>query len=120
MDENGVINEKLLAENSDFLKAVVKAKTIEEARSICVEYNIELPDDVWKKIQDSYCNGNLDIDELSDDDLDAVSGGGQRGKAFLNLLGGVAGLGAAIAMGSPLGILVAFGWIGYYAYTTFG
>lgn len=120
MNENGIINEELLAENSDFLKAVLKAKTIEEARGICAEYNVELPDDVWEKAQDSYCNRNLNTDELSDDELDAVSGGVARGKAMLTLLTSVSTLAGAITMGTPLGILLACGWVGYNLYTTFG
>ena len=75
MNENFVIDEKLVSENSDFLKAVAAAKTVEEAQSICAEYNIELPKDAWEEIQRSYQSGKLGEGELSDDDLDAVSGG---------------------------------------------
>lgn len=115
MDENAVINEKLLAENADFLKAVVEAKTIEEAQTVCAEYNIELPENIWKEIQDSYHAG-----ELSEDDLDAVSGGRKiNGNHLLSALGGVVGLGAVIAAGSAAGVLVACAWIGYHAYKTF-
>ena len=79
MNENIVIDEKLISENSDFLKAVVVAKTVEEAQSICAQYNVELPKDVWEEIQRSYQSGKLDEGELSDDDLDAVSGGMKLG-----------------------------------------
>ena len=119
MNENFVIDEKLVSENSDFLKAVAAAKTVEEAQSICAEYNIELPKDAWEDIQRSYQSGKLGEGELSDDDLDAVSGGRINGDHWLAALGGVAGLGATIALGNPLGMLVACAWIGYHAYKTF-
>lgn len=114
MNENVVINEELIAENSEFLKAVVSAKTIDEAKNICAEYNIELPEDVWKQIQDSYRNG-----ELSEDELDSISGGKVNGDHLLNAIGGVVGLGATIAAGSAAGVLVACAWVGYHTYKAF-
>lgn len=114
MNENVVINEELLAENSDFLKAVLGAKTVEEAQNICAEYNIELPEDKWRDIQDSYRNTG----ELGEDDLDAVSGG-VNGNSLLTTIASVVGLGAAVAAGSAAGVLVACAWIGYHGYKTF-
>jgi hypothetical protein len=114
MNENIVIDEKLVIENTDFIKAVVGAKSIEEAQSICAEYNIELPEEAWREIQDTYRDG-----ELSEDDLSAVSGGKLNGNHLLSALAGIAGLGATIAAGSALGVLVACAWIGYHAYKTF-
>lgn len=119
MKENITINEELLTENADFLKAVVAAKTIEEAQNVCKEYNIELPEDVWKEIQNSYAEGKLGTGELSEDDLDTVSGGKINGSHLLNAIGGVVGLGAVIAAGSAAGVLVACAWIGYHTYKTF-
>lgn len=109
-----MINEELIAENSDFLKAVVGASTIEEAQKICAEYNVELPEDVWKEIQNSNREG-----ELGEDELDAVAGGKVNGEYLLKTIGGVVGLGATIAAGSAAGVLVACAWIGYYGYKTF-
>lgn len=114
MNENMIINEELLAENADFLKAVVVAKTIEEAQKICAEYNVELPEDVWQEIQNSYRDG-----ELGETDLDTVSGGKVSGSHLLSALGGVVGLGATIAAGSAGGVVVACAWIGYNAYKAF-
>lgn len=114
MNENIIINEELLAENADFLKTVVGAKTIEDARKICVEYNVELPEDVWQEIQNACCEG-----ELGENDLDTVSGGKVSGSHLLSALGGVVGLGATIAAGSAGGVLVACAWIGYNAYKAF-
>lgn len=113
MNENVVINEELVAENADFLKAVLKAKTIDEAQKICAEYNVELPENVWEEAQAACREGELD-----EDDLDAVAGG-FSGENLLKTIGGIAGLGAAIAAGSAVGVLLAFGWVGYYAYKTF-
>ena len=114
MNENGIINEELIAQNADFLKAVVQAKTFEEAQGICAEYKIELPAEVWKDVQAAYSEG-----ELSEDDLGAVSGGKLNGNYLLQTIGGIAGLGGAIAMGAPAGVLLACAWIGYNAYRTF-
>ena len=97
---NNVIDEKLLAENSDFLKAVVGAKTVEEAKNICTEYNIELPEEMWDDIQSTYCNGKLDTSELNEEELDAVSGGKLNGNHLLQAVAGVVGLGAVVAAGS--------------------
>lgn len=113
MNENVVINEELIAENADFLKAVVTANTIEEAQNICNEYNIVLPEDVWKNIRKSYSEGELD-----EDDLDAVSGGLDGGN-LLSALSLVAGIGGTIMTGSALGILVACATIGYLGYKAF-
>lgn len=120
MNENTIIDEKLLAENSDFLNAVVGAKTVEEAENICAEYHVELPEDMWKDIHNSYSEGKLDAGELGEDELDAVSGGRKlNGNYFLKTLAGVVGLGAVVAAGSAAGVLVACAWIGYNAYRTF-
>lgn len=113
MNENVMIKEDLIAENADFLKAVAGAKTIEEARKICTEYNQELPEDVWNEVQAACRNG-----ELSEEDLDGVAGG-FSGENLLKTLGGIAGLGAAIAAGAPAGVLLAVAWIGYHGYRTF-
>lgn len=118
MNENPIINETLLNENADFLKAAVGAKTIEEAKNICAEYNIELPQDTWKEIQAAYCDGKQNSDELAEDDLNAISGG-MSGKSLLSTVGGVVGLGGAIMAGSAAGVLLACAWVGYYAYETF-
>lgn len=114
MNENYVINDKLLAENADFLKAVVEAKTIEDARKVCAKYNTDLPEEVWDDILKAYRDG-----ELSENDLDAISGGKVNGSHLLSALGGVVGLGATIAAGSMGGVLVACAWIGYHAYKAF-
>lgn len=113
MKENVTTKEELIAENADFLKTVAGAKTIEEARNICAEYNVELPEELWKEVQDACHNG-----ELSEDDLDIVAGG-FSGDSLLKTLGGIAGLGGAIAMGAPAGVLLAVAWIGYHGYNTF-
>lgn len=114
MNNNIVINKELLEENADFLKAVVGAKTVEEAHHICEEYKVELPQAMWTEIRNSYSDG-----ELSEDDLDFVSGGKVNGEYLLKTIGGVVGLGATIAAGSAAGILVACAWIGYNGYKTF-
>lgn len=119
MSENFVIDEKLVTENSDFLKAVAAAKTVEEAQGVCAEYNVDLPEDVWEEIQGSYHSGKLNEGELNDDDLDSVSGGRLNGSHLLNAIGGIAGLGVVIAAGNPVGVLVACAWIGFHAYRTF-
>lgn len=113
MNENVIIKEELIAENADFLKAVAGAKTIDEAKKICAEFNQELPEDVWKEVQAACRNG-----ELSEMDLDGVAGG-FSGSSLLNTLGGIAGLGGAIALGAPAGVLLAIAWIGYHGYMTF-
>lgn len=113
MNENIIVNEEKLVENADFLKAVMGAKNIEEAQKICAEYNVELPEEEWKKIQDSCQDG-----ELGEVDLGAVSGG-LSGNHLLLTIGGVVGLGATIAAGSALGVLVACAWIGYNGYMAF-
>lgn len=89
-----MINEELVAENSDFLKAVVGAKTVEEAQKVCAEYNIELTDDVWKEVQNSYSDG-----ELGEDEMDTVAGGKVNSQYLLQTLGGIVGLGDVIAAG---------------------
>ena len=113
MNENIIVKEKLIAENADFLNAVAVAKTVEEARKICAEYNMELPEDVWKEVQNACSNT-----ELSEDDLGAVAGG-FSGDNLLKTLGGIAGLGAAVTAGAPAGVLLAVAWVGYYGYKTF-
>ena len=118
MNENPIINETLLNENADFLKAAVGAKTIEEAKNICTEYNIELPQDVWEKIQAAYCDGKQNSDELAEDDLNAISGG-MSGKSLLSTVGQVVVAGTAITSGTAAGVLLACAWVGYYAYKTF-
>lgn len=119
MNDNVMIDEKLLTENADFLKAVVAAKTIEDAQKVCAEYNIELPEDAWKEIQQKHCAEAQNAGELKEDELDAISGGKVNGSHFLSALGGVAGLGAVVAAGSPAGVLVACAWIGYHGYKAF-
>lgn len=114
MNENIVIDEELIAQNADFLKAVAEAKTVEEAQKICAEYNVELPEEVWKEVQASCSCG-----ELSEDELGTVSGGKINGKMLLTTLGNVGGVGAAIMAGSPAGVLLACAWLGYNAYKTF-
>lgn len=118
-NENFVIDEKLVAENSDFLKAVAEAKTIEQAQEVCSEYNVALPEEVWNGVKASYHSMVGDAGELSEDELLNVSGGRMNGNHFLNTLAGIAGLGAVIAAGSPAGVLVACAWIGYHGYKTF-
>lgn len=119
MNENMVIDEKVLSENADFLRAVVSAKTIEEAQNICAEYNIDLPADAWEEVREACRNGKLEMGELSEDDLDMVSGGRVNGSQLIALLSGVAGFGGLIALGSPIGILVGCMSIGFLAYKTF-
>lgn len=118
VNENVIIDEKYVAENADFLKAVLEAKTLEEARHICDEYKIELPEEKWKEVEASFCGGVSNTEELSEEELCEVSGG-IRGSNLLSALGGIAGLGATIAIGSPLGIAVACAWIGYHGYKAF-
>lgn len=118
-NENAVANEELLAKNSDFLKAVVGAKTVEEAQDICAEYRVELPQDVWNGIQDSCRGGESGSGELSEDALSDVCGGTFNGENFLKTVGGIVGLGATVAAGSAAGVLVACAWVGYYGYKTF-
>ena len=113
MNENVITKEELIAENADFLKTVAGARTIEEARKICAEYNVELPEELWNEVQSACRNG-----ELSEDDLCNVAGG-FSGENLLKTLGGIAGLGGAIAMGAPAGVLLAVAWIGYHGYKTF-
>lgn len=120
LNENVIIDEEMLVENADFLKAVVGAKTVEEAQAICAEYKIELPEDMWKEIQNSYRDGELNMDELSEEELDEVAGGKKlNGNYLLQTLGGVVGLAAVVAAGSAPGVLIACAWIGYNAYKTF-
>ena len=119
MSENIAINEQLLNENADFLKAVVGAKTIDEAQCICAEYNVELPDDTWKEIQNSYCDGKRNSGELGEDDLNSINGGKVNGNHLLSAVGGVVGLGVVIGAGSAAGVLVACAWVGYHTYKTF-
>lgn len=115
MCETTTINNEMLIENADFLKAVVGAETIEDAQQVCAEYHMELPEEVWEEIQKSFRNG-----ELGEDDLDAINGGKKiSGNHLLNTLGGVVGLGATIAAGSAAGVVVACAWIGYHGYKTF-
>lgn len=115
MYETTTINNEMLIENADFLKAVVGAETIEEAQQVCAEYHMELPEEVWAEIQKSFRNG-----ELGEDDLDVVNGGKKiSGNHLLSALGGVVGLGATIAAGSAAGVVVACAWIGYHGYKTF-
>ena len=119
-NENNGIQEELLIENTDFLKAVSGATTLEEAQSICTEYNIVLPEDMWKDIQLSYYDRKLGTGELDEEELEAVSGGIRiNGDQLLQTAGGIVGLGAVIAAGSPAGVLVACAWIGYHGYKTF-
>lgn len=117
-NENMVIDEKLLTDNAEFLKAVIGAKTVEEAQSICKEFNIVLPDDMWQNIKNSYRDGKLVTTELSENELSDVAGG-FSGDHLLNAIAGVVGLGAVVAAGSAAGCVVACAWIGYHAYKTF-
>lgn len=113
------VNEKYVIENEEFLRTVLNATTIEEAKRICAEYNTELPDDVWEDIENAFASGEESLGELSCDELDNVSGGKFNGKNLLTAAGSVIALGGAIAAGAPIGVLVACGWVGYNVYKIF-
>lgn len=114
-NENFAINEELIAEKADFLKAVVGAKTVEEAKRICSEYHEDFSAEMWAEIEEYSHIVVLDGDELSEDALDNVAGGKKlNGGALMTVVGIVGGI-----AGGPVGVLCVCATLGYYGYRIF-
>lgn len=98
---------KDLVENEEFKKAASKVETVEEAVNLCKAYGVEITGD---ELVDAIKKSNDADAELSEEDLDKVSGGGITAAIYaLGFIFGMSPLGALVLCGAVVvgGVLLA-------------